>query len=288
MNRNIDEMTHSSRFGKLILECFGFSILNNGKELDVGKAKSADFLVSYKDTISIVEVKLKISDKGKIKERNEILSKGQVYESDEYKHTNEAIHTILRKANSQIRQSTKVYNTDFNILLMILSGCDANIRLGQIINDLYGQEYIFDEKSKKCIPCYFYNHNIFHRMECVDVVLITGYLDDDMEERMFNSNMGFTLCLNPFSEKSNLISNLFSGKENCTFINPQKEVEEKQAFILNKDDWDKIKQYQEKLHINDMEARDSPHAQVLSKKYGKCLIPIQVNMDLSMGCVELQ
>ena len=90
-------MEKSSELGKDILETLGFKILNNGEELATGKTKSADFLVNFNDKNLLVEVKLKEPDSNEHKHREEKLSAGEIYESNDYNHTNSALTTNYEK-----------------------------------------------------------------------------------------------------------------------------------------------------------------------------------------------
>lgn len=216
---------YSDELGKKLLEKIGFNVT---KIQETSLKKEADFICSYKNINVLIECKLKIDNKEVVEKKNvELSSKGVSIVEGKEGYT-VSYKKIISTASKQIKSCS--INREFNFLLFISTGINSMLKTKKIKSTLYGSTDLFiqREQGNRLLSCYNYTFSEFENYNNIDACIVMTECMDNKDDFYYE------LCLNPFSEKFNILnsSNILEIFEEIT--NPLKEEAEGSAFIVDK------------------------------------------------------
>jgi hypothetical protein len=140
----------------------------------VGDDRRADLRVTdHKDTYHI-EVKDKLESPERVKERTEVLMRGDFYEPppDPLAYNN-TIMGILRGARDQLDRTPKTPNT-FQLIWFYFDGVDADTKYRQAMATFYGQVNLsaLHPNRNKSTWCFYLDYNAAFEMPTVDALIL--------------------------------------------------------------------------------------------------------------------
>ncbi|MDE1326994.1 hypothetical protein L9W97_17845 [Vibrio aestuarianus] len=253
----------SDNLGKSILESMGFDVIT----LEVKpNAKQADFLCSKSAQLYIVEAKLKVDDKVIVNERDDTLSRGEVFVSEGKQGRHEAVATIIRSIAHQLRATSKLYPDAFKLGLVISSGINVPTKSDNILDTIYGRTRIFDAETNSLKCCYFFYHSEFYRRAKDIDGIIEGIVKCD-------GSIHLQLCLNPYSKNyAQLRVSSLATILSASIVDPNEEEKLGNAYLP---DHNIERSKRNELNLIPMYNPMNHH---LSRKYGKKLL---INVDFN-------
>jgi hypothetical protein len=218
-------MTTDSATKQLIqswLQDKGFDV----EEIPVSSTKTPDFLVRDTTHSYLLEVKDKFPDPQTLKERQETLEAGGVYEHQEHLSHDNASSYVISEAYKQL-STYKEKTADFKLVLLFARGLHPEAQRQRFEATLYGTANILDVSTEDSpvTPCYFFFYSDFFRFsDVLDGAVVTDH-------RRGN------LCLNTQSQRYNDLkqSNLYRLFLPDGVIDPREEEAAGHAYIA---DWD--------------------------------------------------
>ncbi|QIM65109.1 hypothetical protein [Frederiksenia canicola] len=263
-------MEKSSFLGKNILTKLGFTFPNgSSEEIPTTEQKSADYLAVYGEDTFLIEVKLKEPDEKESAKRSESLNNGEVYSCIYEIKT--ALDNIIRKANQQLRESSRNFECRFRVVLLIIDTYAGDLYEKQLIDLLYGRVSLIKLETQQEISCYGYERANFQRRSDIDMVVVSDVSG--------NYYKGY---INIYSGKYNdLKESSFFISLKSKYYDPHDYITNNQALVLNNEDWDiigEISSHDKK--VEEIMPCYSKKLQRIEDKYGfKCCVfkpkPIQ-------------
>jgi len=135
----------------------------NAEKIPESDSDSPDFIASYGKTKLLVELKTKTDDLEKLKTREEILARGDIYnDSTEITHQ-KTIAKRIRKASKQLDATD--LDVDFRIVWLLALGEKQDTKLKQFEMTLYGSVNLFDlsDGTNQMKSCFYFGESSFYR-----------------------------------------------------------------------------------------------------------------------------
>jgi len=142
--------THSERFAQEVFEGFGFSV----ERIPEAESKTPDFLVSDERYRYLVEVKEKLTDPRRLKERDAALAEGHPYEQHEGIAPKSRISRTVHDGSKQLVAGSGSA-ADFRLIWLQALGTRPDAQIDQFRYTLYGIRDLFDLKDKTSRECVF-------------------------------------------------------------------------------------------------------------------------------------
>ncbi len=212
-------------YAKEILEQLGVTV----HDIPTSKKEESDFLAIFGENKVLIEEKTKFEDPQRLKERQGVLEKGEIYASHIPIIRDNRLSGLVKKAASQLDSSSEQEH-DFRLIWFTSTGRDAEAKYLQFIATLYGTTNIIEMNNLPYYRrCYFFRHSNFYRHKEVIDGAIVAYVDSE-------TSVSARLCLNSLSPRYKLLRNSSVILPFGTAIEDPVVIEqEKQAFILDGD-----------------------------------------------------
>lgn len=142
-----------------VLETMGIE----AKKIPESNDESPDFIASYGSTKCLIELKTKLDDLDKERERDQTISSGRVYdESNDISYQN-TIAKRVRKASKQLNSLAQ--DVDFKLVFLLALGNKPDVQLKQFEMTLYGKVNLFDldGNSNQMKSCFYFGESSFFR-----------------------------------------------------------------------------------------------------------------------------
>jgi len=221
---------------------------------DKEQKKEADFLITYKDIVAIVEAKLKEDDPKIANEKERKLVAGEVSIVEGKLGRNETHSGIINKATKQLISSGDKEH-DFKIISFIATGSNVKTKADQFKDTIYGSTLIMESSDNGTTSkiCYFFRNADFYRKKGIDAAVVSYILNGEIITQ---------LCLNPYSKKFEALRNsIFLEPFNDAVIDPIDLERQGLAYIPDND-------IERKLNdIQKLSPMHNPVLQHLTKKY---------------------
>lgn len=209
---------------KKLLEELGFSVTKLPEKND---RKEADFLAKFGDEYFLIEAKIKSDSESEINNKEDTLSRGDVFVSEASLGRDETISTIIRHASKQLRSSSSFHYHNYKLVFIFCVDINTKTKSDKVIDTLYGRTQIIEMNKPNPVlkPCYFFRHaDLYRKKDDIDGVIV-GYED-------LQGCASFQLCLNTYSDNYNkLKGSLLASKFGVALVDPVGEEKNQKAYI---------------------------------------------------------
>ena len=171
-----------------VLSGLGFEV----SEIDVGKNKRADLLVTDNTSVYLVEVKDKWEGESLAAQRRDALERGEIHEQVDPLFYQNCISRVFRRARTQLSETANLYPGSFRLIWLHADGIDADTKYRQAFATLYGLVHLTPLYPNGNLPereCFYFDHNSAYQMPDVEAVIIS-----DRTQLQF--------CLNEFASRA--------------------------------------------------------------------------------------
>lgn len=262
----------SDDMSKSLLEELGFTVEKIPEKND---RKEADFLAKFGDDCFLIEAKIKSDSESEINNKEDALSRGDVFVSEASLGRDETISTIIRYASKQLRSSSISFDHKYKLVFIFCVDINTKTKSDKVIDTLYGRTQIIEMNKQNPVPkpCYFFRHaDLYRRKGDIDGVIV-GY-------EYFQGRANFQLCLNTYSDNySKLKSSLLSSKFGVALVDPIGEEKNQKAYIPD------IDVPRSKLNDCYLTPFDNPMLHHLKEKYGTELL---MNIDFNSPEISIR
>ncbi|MFX0211705.1 MAG: hypothetical protein ACFFDT_37355 [Candidatus Hodarchaeota archaeon] len=146
------------------------------RKLPESDEKTPDILVETDTEKVLIEVKAKFDDPQHEKEKEEVLTKGEVFSESYYMTRQNTISKVIKEAVKQLNNKKKL--ADFFVVWLVAVEQRREIKIEQFESSLYGSVDTFDMEGDGniLIPCfYFENSEFYNHRNILDASIISDY-----------------------------------------------------------------------------------------------------------------
>ncbi|MEW8201963.1 MAG: hypothetical protein AB2697_23090 [Candidatus Thiodiazotropha endolucinida] len=174
-----------------VLKSMGFEV----EQIETGEGKTPDFLVRDSNSSYLVELKTKYSDPSVLEEREEVLSKGEVFQEETPVARRNRISGVITSAVKQL-DSYESESHDFQLIFLLASGHHPDVQMSIFENCLYGAKNAVDfDGEGGVLPAYFADNSDFYNLR------------HSLDGTIISTEHQAKFCLNPYSPRYEALSN---------------------------------------------------------------------------------